>query len=226
MKKNLLFSVAAILFSSFANAQISKSSVFIGGSLNFSSDKNNPSPANNVGSLNSNWAIKPQIGKVISHNKIVGVFLNIGGSKNKQGSVPNLAQTKNTSYGGGFFFRNYLPVINRLYLFGDASLGFNFDKSESVFDNGTSRYVTFTSKTIQPSFSFTPGISFAATKSIHLEAAFSNMLWIAYGSTKSKEFSSPGILYRETNSKNFRAYTNANGFSTFSLGIRFIIPKK
>ena len=224
MKKSLLFSVVAILFASFVNAQIKKGSVFIGGSLNFSSDKTKPASANNTESINSSWALRPQIGKVIGDNKIVGVFLNTGGSNNKQTSPPsNLSQTKGTFYGGGFFFRNYFPVVNRFYLFGDASLGFSFDKSETLFDNGTTRYVSFTSKTVQPNFSFTPGISFAATRKVHIEAAFSNLLSLSYSSTKSKDFSSSGTLYRETDSKNFRAFANANGFNNLNLGIRFIL---
>lgn len=225
MKKITLLSLAFILVASIANAQIQKGSIFLGGSLNFSSDKSNLTSTNNSESINSNWAMRPQIGKVFSNNKIAGVFLNTGGSQNKQTSAPsNLSQTKGRFYGGGFFFRNYFPIIHRFYLFGDASLGFSFDKSESLIDNGTTRYVYSTSKTWQPYFSLVPGISFAATQKVHIEAAFSNLLSLSYNSTKSKEFSSPGTLYRETDSKSLRASANANGFNNIYLGIRFIIP--
>lgn len=225
MKKITLLSLTLVFITLFSHAQISKGSTFIGGFLNFSSDKNKPTSTTNVESTNSSWEFRPQLGKVIRDNKVAGVFLNAGGSINRQSSLPsNLSQTKNSFYGGGVFFRNYFAIANRFYLFGDASIGLTPRKSESLNDNGTSRFVSYNSKTIESNLSLTPGISFAASKKIHLEAAFNNLFFVSYSSTKSKEYSSPATLYRETKNKNWRATANANGFSSLFLGVRFILP--
>ena len=172
MKRFILLSIAILLFASITKAQITIGSTFIGGSLNFSSDKNEPSLTTDVGTTNSSWAVKPQIGKAIRENKILGIFLNFGGAINKQARVPSdLAQTKNSFYGGGVFFRNYFSIANRFYLFGDASLGVISIKNENLFDNGATRFISYNSKSIQSSLYVTPGVLFRETKNNNLSAS-------------------------------------------------------
>lgn len=227
MERFTLLTIAILLFASITKAQITKGSTFIGGSLNFSSDKTNPSLTTDTKTTISNWSLRPQFGKVISANKVAGIFLNVGGSINKQKSLPsNLAQTKNSFYGGGIFLRRYLPITNRFYLFGDGSLSSTSSKSENVFDNGTTRFIARHSKELQFDFSLSPGISFAATKKIYLEATFNGLLDLSYSSSKSEEYSTPGVLFREIKSNNFTGVASANGFSNLFVGVRFIIPKK
>jgi len=225
MEKFTLLSIAIFLFASITKAQITRGSTFIGGSLNFSSDKNEPSATTDVETTNSSWAVRPQIGKAIRENKIAGIFLNFGGAINKQARFPSdLAQTKNEFYGGGIFFRNYFPIANRFYLFGDASLGVVSVKNENLFDNGTTRFVAYNSKSIQSSLYVSPGVSFAASKKVHLEAALNNLLYLSFTSGKSKEYSTPGVLFRETKTKSVLASANANGFNNLYVGIRFFLP--
>jgi len=225
MKKNLLLALAGFLFAMAANAQIPKGSVFIGGSMHFSSDKRRPSATTTVETAYTSWSLRPQVGKAIDNNKIAGVFLNTAGSNNKQTSQPsNLSQTKSTTYGGGFFLRNYFSIANRLYLFGEGALGIAATKSEALSDNGTVRYIFNSSKGFESTLSLTPGISFAATKKVHLEASLNNLFLLTFNSGTSEEFSSPGNLFRETKTKYFRASANANGFNNLFLGVRFILP--
>lgn len=225
MKKITLLSIVAFLLTSVTNAQITKGSTFIGGSLNFSSDRKNPSRTTDVETTVSNWLIRPQLGKVIEDNKVVGIFLNIGGSLNKQAGPPaNLSQTKNSFYGGGVFFRNYFPIAKRFYLFGDASLSITSMKTQSLADNGSTQYIYYNNKGTQSILSVAPGISFAASKKIHLEAAFTDLLFLSYTVSKTEEYSSPGVLFRETKGKNIGASANANALSNPFIGIRFILP--
>ena len=122
------------------------------------------------------------------------------------------------------FLRNYFSIANRFYLFGDASFGITSLRNENFFDNGITRYIAYSDKGIQANLSLTPGISFAASKNIHLEAAFNKLLSLTYSAGKSEEYTSPGVLYRETKTKNFAASANANAFNEIFLGIRFILP--
>jgi hypothetical protein len=225
MERFILLSIAILLFASITKAQITRGSTFIGGSLNFSSDKNEPSLTTDVETTNASWAIKPQIGKAIRENKVAGIFLNFGGAINKQERFPSdLAQTKNEFYGGGVFFRNYFLIASRFYLFGDASLGVISIKNQTLFDNGATRFISYNSKSIQSSLFLTPGVSFAASKKVQLEAALNNLFYLSFTSGKSEEYSTPGVLFRETKSNNLSASANANGFNNVYVGIRFIIP--
>ena len=224
MKRFTLFSITIFLFAS-AKAQITKGSTFLGGSVNFSSDKSSPSRTTDVETINSNWGIRPQIGKTFRDNKVAGIFFDMGGSVNKQSRAPSdLSQTKNSIYGGGVFLRNYFSIANRFYLFGDASFGIASIRNENLFDNGTTRFIAYSNKGIQTNLSLAPGISFAASKNVHLEAAFNKLLSLTYCSGKSEEYTSPAVLYRETKTKNFTASANANAFNGLFLGIRFILP--
>lgn len=225
MKKNLLLLAVISFFAVTANAQIPKGSIFIGGSFNFSSENTKPTRTTDAETLYRSWSVRPQLGKAIDNNKIVGIFLNTSGNLNRQSSPPsNISQTNSWVLGGGVFLRNYFSIASRFYLFGESSLGMAATKSEGLNDNGTVRFLYNKSKGFESNLSLTPGISFAATKKVHLEASLNNLFLLTFNSGRSEEFSAPGNLYRETKTKYLRASANANGFSNLFLGVRFILP--
>ena len=227
MRKIYILTIAIACIGLVSNAQITKGSTFLGGSLSAYSDKSEFTPNTNLENKSTNWNIRPQVGKAIAENKIAGIFLNFGKSKYIQSSAPaNSSESINSFYGGGVFYRSYYPVSKRFFLFGDAALGISFGKDERSNNNGTINYIYYTGKSTEGNFALTPGVSFAATKKLHLELAMNNLLYFSYQSSKVTEYTSPNTVFRTTNRKIFSANANANGFSNIAVGFRWILPSK
>ena len=126
MRKLYLLTIAVLGITAISNAQISKGSTFLGGSVNvYSNSSKDENPAS-IEDKSSSWGIRPQFGKAIATNKILGIFLNYSTSENQYASYPYsgtfpISPTKfnseNTSYGGGFFYRQYYLLSNRFFPF-------------------------------------------------------------------------------------------------------------
>lgn len=222
MRKILLLTIAMVCISFISNAQITKGSTFLGGSIfvNSYSNKDDSSPMNE--SKTSNWGIRPQFGKAISTNKIFGVFLNYNNSTSKNSSGTNNSKTTASTYGGGIFYRSYYPLSSRFFLFGEGSLGVNLGGEERA----TNKILNYKDDRTEVNLSLTPGISFAATKKLHLEAALNSLLFLSYHTTERKEYNLSGTVVRTSKWNQFNASANANGFSGLSIGLRWILPSK
>ena len=113
MKKSILIVLSSFFIAITVNAQISKGSVFLGGSLTFIS----------ASGTKPVLYISPALGKVSSDNTVIGVLINYtSGSPYSNYSFSN--------YGGGFFARKYKPLGKSLYLFGQGQLTYNLIKWE------------------------------------------------------------------------------------------------
>src|SRR4051812_34218474 len=101
MRKTLYLTIAIVCIAKISDAQISKGSTFLGGSLTLNSTKSEPTASGNtVENKTFNWGINPQVGIASASNKIVGVFLSFNGSSNKQSAAPNNSSTyKSKSFG-------------------------------------------------------------------------------------------------------------------------------
>ena len=211
MKKSLLFSVAAILFASMVNAQISKGSVFIGGQISgFSSKNNNGS----VTQKQSNFYISPAVGIAIKQNLIAGIDVTYSRSINDYGSGGNPVNT----YGGGIFLRKYVPLSMRFNFFIQGRLGYSYDKREN--GSGTNYTVA---KTNNVGLSIYPGVAFALTKTLYVEAGFNNMALLSY---YHYSYNQPNIPAPVKNTSSNFTYNTSVSNTNFSFGLRFIIPKK
>jgi len=220
MRKIYSLTIAMVCISVVSNAQISKGSTFLGGSVSFStgeSENENTSTYKNEG---SSFSIRPQFGKAISTNKVLGVFLNYGNSNYKQVSGTSSTDEKSKFYGGGIFLRNYYPLSSRFYLFGEGNLGVNFSDLERR-NNST---LSSEDKTTSIGLAITPGISFAAGKKLHLEASLNNLFSMQYSSSKTKYYNGNGTLSSSIKGNGFNVAANANGFSGISIGLRWILP--
>lgn len=213
MKRTILLMIAFITLT-VAQAQISKGSTFLGGSINFSnSNRNNTGTAGTLSSIN----IAPAIGKAINTNLIAGIKLNYSHSKAKD--YDGYAPFSSDSYGGGFFIRKYIPIINRVYLFGDASInGYSFKSNGDV----QSPY-PYESKGWSVNLTLEPGISLAVTKSFYIDLSINNLVFVGYQHVEEKNYTYANSD-RKTNSFSFT--TNLESNSPFTFGFRFILPKK
>lgn len=207
MKKNLLFTtVLFLVISSAVNAQITKGSTFIGGSLNFNS--NSSEYPNSPTAKSTSFMVSPAIGKAIKDNLVGGIKLSY--SHLKGGYETN-------SYGGGFFIRKYIPVFNRVFVFGEASIGGNINRSTYTNNN------FIETKGWSVNLSVAPGISFAVTKSLFLDLSLNGIASFTYGQNTNTDNNNNNNKYK---SSSFSFSSNIQNQQPFSFGINFIIPKK
>jgi long-subunit fatty acid transport protein len=208
MERITLLSIAIFLFASITKAQITKSSTFIGGQISGSTYKQENGPSTQK---QSSFVISPAIGTAIKQNLIAGVDLTYAHSK--YGYSPN--PVEGNSFGGGFFLRRYASIANHLYFFLQGRAGFYHDKSKS-----TSSSINYENISNNFNLSLYPGVSYALTKSLHIEAGLNNLALFNYSHGTVKQTGSPD---QKTNSLGFS--TSATG-SNLAFALRFIIPKK
>jgi len=231
MRKLYALAIVMVCISSVSNAQISKGSTFLGGSVNFSSNSRKDDDLSSIENKTTNWGVTPQLGKAVATNKIVGVFLHYSTSKNQYYSqnspgsspiLPTKSNSEGTDYGGGFFYRQYHPFSSRFYVFGQAGLGTTFGKQQSIQND----ILTNEQKWTDFGLALTPGFSFAATRKLHLEASLGSLLSLNYNTSTIKEFTPAGDVSKTSKSQSFSANANTNGFSGISIGLRWILPSK
>jgi hypothetical protein len=222
MRKFYIFTITMVCTTIVSQAQITKGSTFLGGSVFYSKSENESENNGLYKSENSSLGIRPQFGKAISTNKIAGLFVNYNTQNNEQSSGNNISADKGKTYGGGIFLRNYYPLSSRFYLFGEAGLGVNFTNRERTNNSILSSEDKSTGMTL----AVTPGISFAAGKKLHLEASLNNLFSMDYSTTKTKYYDNAGVVSSSSKGNYFGAAANANGFSQVSLGLRWILPSK
>jgi hypothetical protein len=209
MERITLTTIAILLFAFVTKAQITKGSTFIGGQISGGKQKF----TNGLNSQEQNALfISPAIGTAIKQNLIAGVDLTYSHSKSESTGNP---VNEGNGYGAGFFLRRYAPIANRFYFFLQGRAGFSHDKNES--SSGSNQY---SSNSNYYNLGLYPGVSFAITKSLHVEAGLNNLVLLSYSHGKSKQSG-----YPDQTSNGFNFSTSASG-SNLSFALRFIIPKK
>jgi hypothetical protein len=201
MKKSILITLCSFVLALSVNAQISKGSVFLGGSLFFTHTSDYSGPG---------FGISPQIGTVYNENSIVGISLNYANSDPSTGY-----NFKN--YGGGLFLRKYRQLGKNFYFFGDARLSYLFSKTTT-----TSNFIDIqTTKQSTYSLSIYPGISYSVSRKFHIDVTINNLLYISYNKTNTN-YSSPGNSL-DTKSNTFFLSANNQISYPFTLGFNFIL---
>lgn len=224
MKKIALLTIALLcLFSLTSSAQIATGSTFLGGSFNvYNEDNETTINGNNQKGKTNGWGFTPQFGKAVGENKILGVFLSLGGSYS-DGDFAGYGynKTESSAVGGGFFYRAYIPLNSRFFLFGESALGVHAYREERKADTKLYNKVGSTAVTL----SVTPGISFRATKKLYLETSFSNLLSVVYYRSKTDYYDlNTNAVSQSSKTKRFGVNANTNGFSNISVGVRWIFP--
>jgi hypothetical protein len=221
MRKLYILTMAMVCLSLASQAQITKGSTFLGGSFSFGGGSGESENPPNPKSENFGWTFRPQSGKAISTNKVLGLFLTAGSDKTEYRTGVSKSITKSSSYGGGVFLRQYHPLSSRFYLFGDGSLGVAFTK----YERKDSTVFAWEDKITNIGLSITPGISFAASQRLHLEAALNSLVSMSYSSSE-RTYGFSGATPTKENNRYFSVGANANGFSGLSVGLRWIFPSK
>ncbi len=199
MRKTICLTIASLCIAFISQAQISKGSTFLGGSLNFSGNsvKDDANPINN--SSTHSFGVSPQFGKAINTNAVLGVFLNYYRYTSESTIGTQTAKNSYDAYGGGVFYRRYYPFAKRFYLFGEASTGFSY--GNTGYTNNS--VLSGKSKPVSVAASLTPGLSFAASKNLHLETSLNQFVSFYYRRYKGYSYNSSGT---QTNVNTYTDY--------------------
>ena len=219
MKKIILLSFSVLLFALVTNAQITKGSIYLGGSIGASNAKSESSTTSNEGKQSS-FSLNPAVGIAVRHNVIAGIEFNYVHSKSA--SFSNNQDNKNNGYGAGLFLRKYFPLSNRFYVFGQTGLGYfhqNWDYLQTPGYNYTAQ-----NKQSSISANLFPGLAIHVIKSLYLEAAFNNLIQLSYSAT-STTANYLGTV-STSKQKGFNIGSSLTSGSYLNIGVRFIIPKK
>ncbi|NTS39446.1 outer membrane beta-barrel protein [Flavisolibacter sp. BT320] len=213
MKKNLLFALAcAILFSFTASSQITKGSVLLGGGI---SGGKGTSESNNRETITTSFGINPAVGLAVQNNTVIGLRLSYGKNKSEieDGTAENWQRTN--QFGAGFFYRRYMNLSQKFYLFGEGSVFYNGTKQET-----RSSWQQMDQKIKSVGINFYPGVAYAVSRKMHLEIGLNNLLDISYSHSKTASPSGS-----EQTSSGFGFYTNVSTSAPLTVGFRFVLGK-
>ena len=214
-----LFTFCAIL----TNAQITKGSTMVGGSVSGSSTEQDDDQNSEI--RGSQWFFGMKLGRFIANNKAVGLYADyyISLSKNNYtGPFPYSSRYENNGFGAGLFYRQYFPLSTKWFLFGEASMGY----TKNVSENEMNGKLTSKTKGWSTGAFITPGVSFAAGRRLLIESSFSNLFGLVYNKSESEEFSLTGAVTNTMKNKSFGAQANLIGFNSIQFGLRWILPGK
>jgi hypothetical protein len=214
MKRLLLLACALVSLSTISQAQITKGSVLLGGSIGFYRGETktgvNESKTNNL-------AFHPAVGIAINNNWAIG--LTAGFSNYRWKTVDaQIHDQKDKQFLSGVFVRRYSPIGKNFYLYGNGQVAYTQNEQSGVHSYGYSS--NFTSKGI--ALNLAPGIAYALSKRFHVEASLNNLLSVNYAWTTTANTSQTDRTVAK--GKTFNVGTN---FSTsgLSLGVRFVLGK-
>jgi opacity protein-like surface antigen len=213
MKKFLLLSLSAFLLLSItASAQIKKGSVLLGGGISGQQSKSeNGSRETNY----SSFSFYPSVGLAIKDNTIAGV--NFFYSHSKSQESPNQSG-KGQGYGGGLFYRKYLPLGKGFSLFGEGSVFYQFLKSTTELNSSTPSYYIQKNQSI--GLVAYPGLAYAVSKRFNIEVAINNFLSVTYSNNKRT------TSFNETiKGSDFSFDANLSPSKQFYIGFRIVLGK-
>jgi hypothetical protein len=220
MKQKCLFFLIAVTCALTTRAQIGKGSLSVGGSIGFNQIKSKGDVSITSTSKTTTTTISPAIGVAIKENLVFGIRVNY--MKNKQKSnydvmTTNYLNTDIEAVGGGIFLRRYVPVINRLYVFGEGNATYTNLKENSIQGYYTSKNERKT-KAWSTGLSFTPGISYGVSKKFQIEGGFNSLFSVTYAKSKTKYNGTP-----MGTKESFSGGISQDNESMFFVGFRFII---
>ena len=211
MNRKLLFVCTLVCCSSFLQAQIGKGSLMIGGQLGYTSS-NSRSQAPNESYEGDTFGGSLSVGKAIKDRLFVGVELGSGLSNSEQDMG---YKSHNVYHGAGIFMRKYFDIGKRFFVFTHANSGINFFDNEARSpldfreDEGYSLVVAFS-----------PGLSYALNRKLHLETGFQSIVSASYSRGKVKRSNG-----QQTRNENFSVSTNLNNLASIRVGLRLLFAK-
>lgn len=217
MKLKFSVFLLAITCALTTRAQIEKGSLSVGGSFGFTQLKSKGDASAVSTSKGTTVVISPAVGVALKENLVAGIRFNYMKYTQKNNyDVANYLNTDNKSYGGGIFLRRYVPVINRLYVFGEGNATYTNVKQTQIQGYYTSKQERKNTGW-STGLSFTPGISYGVTKKFQIEGGFNSLFSATYRKSKSIYNNNPAGTF-----DSFSTGISNDDESMFYVGFRFI----
>lgn len=176
------------------------------------------SEGNNQEGKSSGFSIYPAIGIAIQNNTVMGLRLSYNRSKNEHEEGANQSRQDVNGFGAGVFYRRYMNLSQKFYLFGEGSL--NYNRSKQATKNA---WQNSTQKISNVGLSFYPGVAYAVSRKMHLEVGLNNLLDISYSRSETESnLSSPPTLSK---SSGIHFSTNVSTSAPLTVGFRFVLGK-
>jgi outer membrane protein len=205
MKKVFLI-VLVCIFPKLIHAQVSKGTIFLGGSFGITSDKE-PASQSFPEIKTTGFVSSPGVGYFLTDNLAIGIDANFGSSVTEQGA----SERTITSINLGPFVRYYVPTSGDKFFF-MAEGGINLGRSKTEFLNPP-----FTSKGETSTFNFyiSPGFSYFFSDKWSLDFQLAGISYTSFDPNTSGD------------SKNDKFTNFVFGAESFnpSLGFRFFVSK-
>lgn len=214
MQKRMLLTIFVFAVAATVNAQIKKGALLLGGQLSFSSQKNESTAPNAYTTSNNSFFVSPAFGRAIRENLIIGFDLLY--SHGKYQTSPNAKQLSD-SYGAGFFVRKYKELGKGFYLFGQARAGGSYNSQRyNDFIQGANNA---SAKGFTAQLGIYPGVAYAVSKKMQLEAGFSNLAAIRYEYLKQ----TPSGSTTTYTSNNFSFSSSLSSFAGPTIGFQVLL---
>lgn len=161
MKKMIVVAVLGLIGTQFANAQVKKGNILLGGTVSFSSESEKQEGVEGKNTF-TGFGISPKVGYAVSDKWVVGVFANTEFYTNKDAAD---VKNKTNLIAPGIFVRNYHNIgESKFAFFGEANVSYGFGSSETA---GVK-----TQKRTEIDANILPGITYFVTKRFMVEGVF------------------------------------------------------
>jgi len=216
MTRIILSIVILISISTAANAQFTKGSGLLGGTLSYTSSKTDYSnPPDNYKNNYGNFNIS--LGKAIRENAVFGININYRPRSYDYQAGNGIYKNTENGYGIGIFYRLYKSLGKEFYLFGEAGGGY-IGSSTTSKDSLGNKVATSNSNGGQIYLS--PGIAYKISKKFFIELSIPQLFTIAYSSIKTK---SGSMTTSSSDYFNVDASLDSNPLSNLGIGFRLIL---
>jgi outer membrane protein assembly factor BamA len=215
MKRNfLLLFLIAVTSSLITNAQIKKGTIFLGGAVGGGYSKGSAEP---YATKQTSVSISPAYGVFTKENIVWGGDLYFQHNKSEYNNAGANTDQKQIYAGAGVFVRQYFPVANRFYLYGQARLGVYYQHDDNINASATTK-----TRGYGVSVALHPGITYALKKNIYLETGLNNLVSVGYGHLKTTQ---TGTVTTTGKSNSFGFNGNTSGGAEITVGIRFLLER-
>lgn len=213
MKRHLLLTLGVIAISFASQAQITKGTVLLGGTVGASTYTTETFSTKYKA---RGFTLSPSAGFTVKDNHVVGISLTYGHGSTKS----TYTDLTNDTYGAGVFYRRYLPLGKSFYFYGQADARYSYFKSDFIQDPA---YKTSNEQKFGR-LSLSPGITYAVSKRFHLEVAMNDIISLNYNDTQYHWISSSDSRYDKNKGFNFESHMNLS--TDLVIGFRILLGKQ
>ncbi len=198
-------------------AQINKGSVLSGTNIGYSQTKSENITAVGTNFKIQSFKVSPSVGVAIKENLVAGIRFDYLNSIQKSNFNPSTHKQDNKNYGGSLFIRRYVPLISRLYVFGEGSASYNVVRDKYV-ENNNSYTNERKGKGWNTGLHVTPGIAYGICKNFQIECGFNSLLSVTYEKNKTT-FND----YITEEREQFTSGIGQDNQSMFFIGFQFVL---